>query len=172
MASHVIETRRSRIAELSPRSDRINSKYLDSFVFGTVSPRRQELFTIQQEPFNTQHPHRPAYSSLAYEVYQHLPPRSTWWHGILPARRISAFVCATLVFIILVALILAIMIPLMLRQQETSRNELKMVSPQTANNVPTSTSAAGKSITKPSIVTVTSAVVPCYDFHNPQFNTR
>lgn len=99
----------------SPKPERVNSKYLDWFVFGSVSPRQQELFSIEEEPSDNQHLQLPAKPPPVYDVNKPLPSHPSIRRRLLGARRINPCVCASTIFVLVITLALAISIPIILR---------------------------------------------------------
>jgi hypothetical protein len=132
---------RSKIPSMSPRSDRVASKYLDSFVFGSFSPRQKELFVIEEESVENQFPEHPVRSSTVYGTNKSHTLRNHWRNKLLRARCVGSYVCAIIILVLLVVLTLAITIPLTLRQHRNTQNSLKSIDIGPTNNVSTSTRA-------------------------------
>lgn len=131
--------RRSKIPSiLSTRTERVASKYLESFVFGSSSPRQQERFAIHEESIENQHLHPSASSPPAYEINGNHTLRSKWRSKLLRARCVSSYICAIIVFITLVTLTLAVTIPLTLCQRftpsELEDSKLGLISNFTTSN--------------------------------------
>ncbi|KAK7184028.1 hypothetical protein PSPO01_10050 [Paraphaeosphaeria sporulosa] len=101
--------------ENPPKYERVNSQYLESFVFGSASPRQQELLTIG-EHFDDQRP-------PACDVNKALPPHPANRSRLLGARRVTLCVCASIFFILAITLALNISIPIILRQHKNAHED-------------------------------------------------